>query len=337
MKPSVQLLGPALGLACLCACSGEAFHFSEVEANEPQAQAQDFPPFVPTTRGSREAGAPAPGPLQALLDAGSNELRAPDAEPPPPPGACGALRAPSPELADAEACIPAGSFEMGDGSGNVPAGYTAHAPVRSVLLSPYVIDAYEVSVARYRACVSAGACSAPSTSQGQGCTYTAQAGERELHPITCVSWQSAAAFCAWDGDRRLPTEAEWERAARGSSSNDFPWGDTFDCTRAVLGGAAQCPQHQSQTPRAVGSTPSGQSAEGVFDLAGNAWEWVADWAGPYTGASTEDPTGPASGSARIQRGGGWQTIATDATGYVRRAEAPAALSGSSFRCARSAP
>jgi formylglycine-generating enzyme len=150
-----------------------------------------------------------------------------------------------------------------------------------------------------------------------------------------VSWQQASDFCAWDGGRRLPTEAEWERAARGASSSNYPWGDVFDCTRAVAAGTTQCMIYAGMSPRAGGSTPAGVSAEGAFDLIGNAAEWVADWFGAYPSGSVSDPTGPATGSTRIQRGGNWQTRGVDAVGYGRRAETPGALGSFSFRCARS--
>lgn len=329
-----------LTAVCVSACSGEPFRLADAEGSggDGGGQSREFPPLVPTTGNGVEAGAP----VAREPDAGSSgDGNTPDAEPPappepPPPGPCGVLRTENPDLADAETCIPASTFNMGSTSGTVPAGYTAHAPAHSVILASYILDVYEVTVARYRACVTAGVCAAPGNNLGQGCTYTTQPVERELYPVTCVNWESADTFCGWDGGRRLPTEAEWERAARGASGTTFPWGDTFNCSRAVLGGGGQCTQHAGQSPTTVGSLPTGQSEEGVFDLAGNAWEWVADWSGPYTSASAENPTGPASGSARIQRGGGWQTTAADATGYVRRAEAPAATSPSSFRCARDA-
>jgi formylglycine-generating enzyme required for sulfatase activity len=247
------------------------------------------------------------------------------------------LRANAAGLANGEVCIEAGSFTMGSSAASLGAGYVAHGPEHAVTLSAYVLDAYEVSVARYRACVQAGTCTAPGTTLAQGCTYTPLVAGQELYPVTCVSWQQASDFCAWDDGRRLPTEAEWERAARGSSSSSYPWGDTFDCTRAVLAGTTQCSAHAGVSPKAGGSAPAGESPEGAFDLIGNAAEWVADWFGPYTSGAATNPTGPATGSTRIQRGGNWQTRAIDAVGYARRAETPGAVGSFSFRCARSAP
>lgn len=289
-----------------------------------------------------------PEPTDAV-DAGASGSTAsddgePDAAPPPASepeptpsvGPCGVPRTPDLALRDAEVCVPAGTFSMGSAA-SPSAGYLAHGPVHDVTLSAYFLDVYEVTVARYRACVSAGACSAPGTTLAQGCTYTDSASSREAYPVTCVSWNDAQAFCAWDGARRLPTEAEWENAARNAAGSRYPWGETFSCERAVLAGASQCDDDYAGTaPRAVGTTPTGASEEGVMDLAGNAAEWVADWFGPYAADPVTDPTGPASGSSRIQRGGGWLTPAAEAVSYARRGAAPDATGSFSFRCARDA-
>jgi formylglycine-generating enzyme required for sulfatase activity len=255
--------------------------------------------------------------------------------PPPPPatGPCGATRVADDDLADDEVCVRAGSFDMGS---SLPptSGYFAHGPVHSVTLSAYLLDAYEVTVARYRRCVQAGACDAPSSNAAQGCSYTPQAQDHEKYPVTCVAWQSAQDFCSWDGGRQLPTEAQWEQAARNAAGSKYPWGDAFSCDRAVLAGASQCQEYSGQLPKPVGSARNGASPERVYDLTGNAAEWVADWFGSYAATALTDPTGPATGSARIQRGGGWLTIANDAASYARRGESPAAIGPFSFRCAR---
>ena len=153
--------------------------------------------------------------------------------------------------------------------------------------------------------------------------------------MTCVPWQSAHDFCEWDGGRQLPTEAQWEQAARNSAGSKYPWGDTFTCDRAVLAGASQCMQYAGQLPQPVGSARAGASTERAFDLTGNAAEWVADWfGGAYPAQAVTNPTGAASGSARIQRGGSWQTLAGDGVSYARRGEVPASSGPFSFRCAR---
>jgi formylglycine-generating enzyme required for sulfatase activity len=109
----------------------------------------------------------------------------------------------------------------------------------------------------------------------------------------------------------------------------------------VFGGSNDCDtQHQGTLPKVVGSAPRGVSAEGAMDLTGNAWEWVADWFGPYANAAADNPTGPVSGSLRVQRGGNWQTPPRDSAAYMRRAVDPAANTPPApwtFRCARSVP
>lgn len=348
LKPSRRRRGSAgalargrwaalLVLAC-GGCSGEAFQLAALELGSDAGDDNRFDETVQQDDldGDERPDGSSPNPTE---DAGADAAIAndPGSDPEPePPGACGVLRANESGLANGEVCIEAGSFTMGSSAASLGAGYVGHGPEHTVTLSAYVLDVYEVSVARYRACVQAGVCPAPSTTLGQGCTYTTSPAGQELYPVTCVSWQQAADFCAWDGGRRLPTEAEWERASRGSSSTNYPWGDTFDCTRAVLAGPTQCSMYAGVSPRPGGLTPAGVSAEGAYDLIGNAAEWVADWFGAYPSGAVTDPTGPVTGSTRIQRGGNWQTRAIDAVAYARRAETPGAVGSFSFRCAHAA-
>jgi len=330
-----------LGLVALVsssACSGEAFHLSEAtDSISSSPDGGSFPALV-TNSSHHDAEAPPDG------AGGSAATVSPEPDPDsdagsvpvlPQFGPCGEPRTPSEALADAEVCVPAGNFSMGSGAAPRP-GYLAHGPSHSVTLAAYFLDAYEVTVARYRRCVDAGACPAAGVNATLSCTYTQEPAEHERHPVTCVSWQSAHDFCAWDGGRRLPSEAEWERAARNDSGSKYPWGETFACDLAVLAGGGQCSDYAGQLPQPVGSTPAGASRDGAFDLVGNAAEWVADWFGGYSVASVTDPTGPSTGSVRIQRGGGWITPPADATSYGRRGEAPAASGSFSFRCARDA-
>lgn len=339
-RPLARLRGMGVGLAALAAgsaCSGEAFHLRESRQRTGNApDAGDFPTLV-TNSTHHDAETPPDGAGGSVAnvpdDAGSDSA---DQTPLMPElGPCGEARTPSAALADAEVCVPAGSFSMGSGTAPRP-GYLAHGPSHSVTLAAYFLDAYEVSVARYRRCVDAGSCTAAGVNATLSCTYTLAAADHELYPVTCVSWQNAQDFCAWDAGRRLPTEAEWERAARNDAGSKYPWGETFACDQAVLAGGGQCSEYAGQLPQPVGSAPAGVSRDGAFDLVGNAAEWVADWFGGYSVASVSNPTGPSTGSVRIQRGGSWVTPPADATSYGRRAEAPAASGSFSFRCARDA-
>lgn len=210
--------------------------------------------------------------------------------------------------------IPAGKFQMGcDGSMSVVKCLENEMPMHTVYLEAYYIDRYEVSNAEYSECVAAGRCEAPllNKSATRLSYYDDPAFAR--YPVVWASWNDADDYCAWAG-KRLPTEAEWEKAARGSSDHRlFPWGNaSADCTLAnhFLGeGTGACVL--DTTP--VGSYPDGASPYGVMDMAGNVWEWVADWydrdyysAYPASGWPA-NPTGPMSGLYKVMRGGSYET------------------------------
>ncbi|MBI2568138.1 MAG: formylglycine-generating enzyme family protein [Candidatus Schekmanbacteria bacterium] len=231
-----------------------------------------------------------------------------------------------------EVLVPAGEFQMGcdDAQNGQWSCDSDEFPVHAVLLDAFYIDAYEVTVAQYKTCVTAGSCAAANTVGT--CIYNASG--KEQHPINCVDYNQATAYCAWAG-KRLPTEAEWEKAARGTDQRWFPWGNTDpDCTYA---NASYC----VDATLPVGSYPKGVSPYGANDMAGNVWEWVSDWygSGYYAQSPYQNPTGPASGSYRVNRGGGWDS---DVARYVRAANrlngTPSDQDDSlGFRCGRSAP
>lgn len=138
-------------------------------------------------------------------------------------------------------------------------------------VAAFEIDRTEVTVAAYRACVEAGTCTPPDVAEGCNWDLTG----RERHPVNCVDWDQAKAYCAFR-DARLPTEWEWEKAARGSAGRRNPWGDApADCRFAVLdeGGGNGC--GAGDTTFEVGSRPEGATPEGVVDLIGNVWEWTS--------------------------------------------------------------
>ena len=223
--------------------------------------------------------------------------------------------------------VPAGTFLRGSSSGDAD-----EKPQRRVYLSAFSIDKHEVTVAQYRRCVRGGRCSKAKT--GTYCNWS-QSG-RGQHPLNCVNWAQAKAYCAWAG-KRLPTEAEWEKAARGTDGRTYPWGNAqASCQRAVMReGGSGCGK-KSTWP--VGSkSPAGDSPYGAQDMAGNVWEWTADWYGKsyYSGAPVRNPEGPSAGPGRVVRGGSWDSIARYVRAANRSYSTPAdRTSNLGFRCAR---
>lgn len=177
-------------------------------------------------------------------------------------------------------------------------------PSRRTWVSAYGIDRYEVTHARYRRCVLAGAC-APSRIPDDD----PRVGRPE-HPVAGITWSEARAFCSFAGGR-LPTEAEWERAARGSGERRFPWGRQYNPRLANHGQPGRRTDgidgHRHASP--VGTYRDGRSPYGLFDAAGNVWEWTADLYDPeaYALEGRIDPRGPASGGERVIRGGSWRS------------------------------
>jgi formylglycine-generating enzyme required for sulfatase activity len=196
----------------------------------------------------------------------------------------------------------------------------AEQPYHKVYLDAFYIDKFLITQAEYNECVASGKCSANDK-------YAGFTGDRQ--PVVGVNWYDAKTYCQWAG-KRLPTEAEWEKAARGTDGRIFPWGNSIDANRANYGRTA------GRTTD-VGSYPSGASPYGAMDMAGNVWEWVADRYGGkyYRNRPSKNPKGPDSGEYRVLRGGSWGSSTGALRVSHRDGVTPADQDyGEGFRCAR---
>lgn len=264
--------------------------------------------------------------------------------------------------------IPAGNFLMGATAEEQQSVLTFgwHGPMRNriqflvehsgsqhaVHLDAFYIDTQEVTNQSYRVFVDATSHQPP----------TFWNDPRQLadptQPVVGVSWYDAQAFCTWQG-KRLPTEAEWEKAARGTDGRRYPWGNEWDAKRLhtadtiagkTLDSFAVWTRWQrtmsagidSARPTVVGSYPTGASPYGVLDMAGNVWEWVADWYDPdyYASSPARNPTGPEAGTTKVLRGGGWDVPSPIPVTWLREQFIPPTFAGSpvtGFRCAATTP
>ena len=250
---------------------------------------------------------------------------------------------------------------MGTDDKNAPA---FERPAHQVTLAPFCIDKHEASTGDYRDCSDHGECKrASDTNDWDGITdverkaYDPLCNVRDValkqrHPINCVDWEDAVQFCRSRG-KRLPTEAEWEYAARGPDGRAYPWGDEAPSAQLLNACGKECvawgkkngvkleAMYASDDGWAatapVGSFPNGASRYGVEDVVGNVWEWVADWYAEYTDVEDVDPSGPERGDKRVIRGGAWNgQYASWVRPTFRYRDAPSKKShGIGFRCAKS--
>jgi len=258
--------------------------------------------------------------------------------------------------------ITGGSAFMGSDDGQAN-----ERPAHKIQLPSYCMDTFEVTTERYLACALNGQCKrAPTKNDWPGTTITPEQRkafdplcnataptERAQHPINCVTWEMADIYCR-SAKKRLPTEAEWEFAARGSDSRTYPWGDEPPgahrlnaCGLECIGWAKKFGikmdamyQEDDGFPATapVGSFPLGQSKFHVMDLAGNVWEWVSDWSGPYSAGDgvtpAVSPTGPASGDKKVLRGGAFNgsDASWERPAYRYAADPKIQSFGNGFRC-----
>lgn len=233
--------------------------------------------------------------------------------------------------------IPEGSFPMGVPHGDRDGGRDEY-PRHDVFVDNFYIDKFELTNGRYLEFVKATNHRVPQNPKNatrnlwQGDTITESLTDR---PVVNVDWADAQAYCQWAG-KRLPTEAEWEKAAKGTADRRFPWGNV-EPTNKHLNFNQQWIGEKTLMP--VGSYELGKSPFGVYDMAGNVWEWVNDWYDPkyYEKSPAKNPTGPVSGTKRVLRGSGWENETPTVRIFTRVEGDPTNRNESTgFRCAMDA-
>ncbi len=223
--------------------------------------------------------------------------------------------------------VPAGDFLMGSSD------FGNEKPQHTVYLDAFWIDKREVSNGLYQQCVAAGSCSPPSKNMSLKRLAYYGVAQYNNYPVIYISWQDARSYCAWAG-QRLPSEAEWEKAARGTDGRLYPWGNTPP-TRAL---ANFDDKNGPSDTMPIDSFADAASPYGAINMAGNVWEWVADWyqVDFYSSQTAwRNPQGPSSGTKRVIRGGSLYNLALNLRSFSRLEYDPALKSDAvGFRCAR---
>jgi formylglycine-generating enzyme required for sulfatase activity len=224
--------------------------------------------------------------------------------------------------------VPEGAFLMG-----YAGGFSDELPEHNVTLNAFWIDQTEITNGAYELCVQAGTCKPPSRFTSNAIDHYYGNPDYTDYPVIYVSWNDAQTYCNWAG-MRLPTEAEWEKAARGTDGRIYPWGDS-----APDDHLANFDDHVMDVTL-TGSYPEGASPYGALDMAGNVWEWTSDWYGKdyYSQSPSLNPGGPETGTKRVIRGGSWIYDAPGSRTSYRFSKDPAYASyDTGFRCVLPSP
>ena len=327
--PKQRRWGVAVLTALLVAIAASLFYFTMFE----KAAQQPSPTPAPVAGG----GSPTAAALPAATPTSPKVLPTPTPVPPPPTPTPlpTATLAPTPAEIEAAAPaeptplpvtdimvdIPAGPFSMGSATGK-----ENEAPPHEVDLPAFQIDKFEVTNADFAQFIQATGYQTDAEKEGRSKNWQSAAEGKANHPVVFVSWNDAAAYCAWVS-KRLPGEAEWEKAARGTEGWSYPWGNEWDPAKANV------KETGLRGTAVVGSFGAGASPYGVEDMAGNVWEWTADWYEAYPGSSYQsDYFGQ---KFRVLRGGGWFEEAESVRTTARNANSDIAANDDiGFRCAR---
>jgi formylglycine-generating enzyme required for sulfatase activity len=221
------------------------------------------------------------------------------------------------------AVVPAGEFIMGSSMGEAD-----EQPVHWVYVETFLMDKYQVSVSQYARFLDATSQEAPPD------WSIMNRSQHQKRPIANVDWPEAKAYCTWAG-KRLPTEAEWEKAARGTDGRTYPWENEHPTKFFANVSRDNWNNHGALTP--VGTFEGGKSPYGIYDMAGNVWEWVNDWYDPdyYKTSPSKNPTGPPTGEAKVIRGGSWGSRPDALRSTNREIHSPSFRGlGTGFRCAK---
>ena len=325
-EPEQRRWGAGILTALLVAIAAMLFYFGALEKATRA---------TPTPSPAAGPGTPAAVALPTATSASSKVLPTPTPMPPPSTPTPLPTPTPAPTSAEAEAAerpspppvtdimveIPAGPFTMGSDT-----RIEDETPAHEVDLPAFEIDKFEVTNADFVQFLEATGYQTDAEREGRTKNWQSAAEGKDNHPVVFVSWNDAVTYCQWAG-KRLPTEAEWEKAARGTDGRMYPWGNEWDASKANVKDTGL------RGTACVGSFGAGASPYGVEDMAGNVWEWTADWYEAYPGSDYEsDYFGQ---RFRVLRGGAWFETADFVRTTVRNANSETAANDDlGFRCGR---